>query len=198
MSVLSIICKGAQFESCWYRWHCLARPIWKHFSQTWKLVCFRNWYILTSSTGTSSMHFHSSIQMQRSTWGLGNLSHDPNFFTYLLRPTHIKSPNKTWTSLNNCVFLNTSCLSLKATGAFLIAQLIKNLPAMQETRVWSLGREAPLEKGMAPHSSTLAFRIPWTVQSMGSQRVFHDCATKFPFLSKAHEEEKLNCFKMKS
>ena len=43
-----------------------------------------------------------------------------------------------------------------------MAQTVKNLPAMQETRVRSLGREDPLEKGMATHSSSLAWRIPWT------------------------------------
>ena len=46
---------------------------------------------------------------------------------------------------------------------FLIAQLVKNPPVMQETWVWSLGWEDPLEKGMATHSSILARRIPWTV-----------------------------------
>ena len=61
---------------------------------------------------------------------------------------------------------------------------IKNLPAMQETWVRSLGQEDPLEKGMATHSSTLAWRIPWTeepggLQSMGSQRFGHDSVT-FP------------------
>ena len=58
-----------------------------------------------------------------------------------------------------------------------MAQLVKNLPAMQETGVQSLSREDPLVKGMATHSSILAWRIPWTeelgglLQSMGSQRV---------------------------
>ena len=47
--------------------------------------------------------------------------------------------------------------------SFLIAQLVKNLPAMQETWVLSLGWENPLEKGKATHSSILAWRIPWTV-----------------------------------
>ena len=46
-------------------------------------------------------------------------------------------------------------------GAFLVAQLVKNPPAMQETWVRSLGREDPLEQGKAPHSSILAWRIPW-------------------------------------
>ena len=52
---------------------------------------------------------------------------------------------------------------LQYSWASLVAQLIKNLPAMQETWVPSLGWEDPLEKGMATHSSILAWRIPWTV-----------------------------------
>ena len=60
-----------------------------------------------------------------------------------------------------------------------MAQLVKNLPAMWETWVRSLGREDPLEKEMATHSSTLAWKIPWKeepgrLQSMGSQRVGND------------------------
>ena len=60
-----------------------------------------------------------------------------------------------------------------------MAQTVKNPPAMQETQVQSLGQEDPLEKGMATHSSILAWTIPWTeepggLQSMGSQRVRHD------------------------
>ena len=52
---------------------------------------------------------------------------------------------------------------------FLVAQMVKNLPAMQETRVQSLGREDPLEKGTATHSSILAWEIPWTEQPGGLQ-----------------------------
>ena len=64
-----------------------------------------------------------------------------------------------------------------------MAQLVKNLPAMQETQVQSLGWEDPLEKGMAIHSSVFAWEIPWTeepdgLQSMGMQRVRHDLMTK--------------------
>ena len=60
-----------------------------------------------------------------------------------------------------------------------MASTVKNPPAMQETPVRSLGWEDPLEKGMATHSSILAWRIPWRekaggLQSMGSQRVGHD------------------------
>jgi len=55
-----------------------------------------------------------------------------------------------------------------------VAQLVKNPPAMQETWVQSLGWEAPLEKGKATHFSILAWRIPGTLQSMGSQKVGHN------------------------
>ena len=51
-----------------------------------------------------------------------------------------------------------------------MAQLVKNPPTRRETWVRSLGWEDPLETGTATHSSVLAWRIPWTVQSMGSQR----------------------------
>ena len=62
--------------------------------------------------------------------------------------------------------------------ASLVAQMIKNPPAMQETWVQSLSWEDPLEKGMATHSSIPAWKIPWTeepggLQSMGSQRIGH-------------------------
>ena len=64
-------------------------------------------------------------------------------------------------------------------GTFVVVQLVKNLPAMQETQVRSLGEEDPLEKEMATHSTILAWRISWMeepggLQSMGSQRVGHD------------------------
>ena len=62
--------------------------------------------------------------------------------------------------------------------ASLVAQIVKNLPAMQETQVQSMSWQDPLEKGIATHSSILAWRIPWTeepgqLQSIGSQRVRH-------------------------
>ena len=63
--------------------------------------------------------------------------------------------------------------------ASLMAQTVKHLPAIWETQVQSLGWEEALEKEMATHSNTLAWKIPWTeepsrLQSMGSQRVGHD------------------------
>ena len=66
---------------------------------------------------------------------------------------------------------------LQYSWASLVAQLVKNLPAMWETWVRSLGWEDPLEKGKATHSSILICRIPWTVKSMGLQRVGHDWVT---------------------
>ena len=70
-------------------------------------------------------------------------------------------------------------MCVSSRGSSLVAQMVKNLPAVQENWVQSLGQEDPLEKGMATHSSILAWRIPWTdepgrLQSMGLQRVRHD------------------------
>ena len=67
--------------------------------------------------------------------------------------------------------------------ASLMAQMVKNLPAVQKTWIWFLGWKDPLQKGMATHSSILAWRIPWTkepcgLQFMGLQRVGHDWVTK--------------------
>ena len=55
-----------------------------------------------------------------------------------------------------------------------MAQIVKNLPAIQEMRVRSVDLEDPLEKGMATRSRILAGTLPWTLASMGSQRVRHD------------------------
>ena len=87
------------------------------------------------------------------------------------------------TSFSLSLSYNSLALILRARSvkcAFwdsLVAQTVKNLPAMQKTQVWSLGPEDP-KKVMATHSSILAWRIPWTeepggLQSMGSQRVRH-------------------------
>ena len=76
-----------------------------------------------------------------------------------------------WTIRLFFIFLGLFLIIIRPS---LIAQLVKNLPAMQETPVRFLGQEDPLEKDMATHSSILAWRIPWTeepcrLQSMGSQ-----------------------------
>ena len=78
-------------------------------------------------------------------------------------------------------------------GASLVAQTVKRLPTIQETRVRSLGRKDPLEKEMATHSSILAWKIPWTEdpgrlqsKSLVLQRVGHDWATSLHFTSCYH------------
>ena len=70
-------------------------------------------------------------------------------------------------------------LNISSKGASLVTQMVKNLPAIQETPVQSLGQEDPLEKGTPIHSSILTWRIPWTeepggLRSMGLQRVEHN------------------------
>ena len=75
---------------------------------------------------------------------------------------------------------------ITSSSASLVAQMVKHLPAIWETWVWSLGWEDPLEEGMATHSSTLDWKIPLTeepgrLQSMGSQRVEHDWGTSLSF-----------------
>ena len=82
-------------------------------------------------------------------------------------------------ALSFCLFLSFATYYSDFFGASLVAQTVKRLPAMRETRVQFLGWEDPLEKEMAIHSSILAWKIPWTeeperLQSMGSQRVGHD------------------------
>ena len=80
-----------------------------------------------------------------------------------------------WVGLMMTININIYTL----TRASLVAQTVKRLPATQESRVQSLGQEDPLEEEIATHTSTLAWKIPWTedpgrLQSMGSQRVGHD------------------------
>ena len=85
---------------------------------------------------------------------------------------------------NNCLQgLKEEFDELCCSWASLEAQMVKNLHVVQETWVQSMGQEDPLEKGMATHSSILAWKIPWTeepcrLQSLGSQRVRLNCVTK--------------------
>ena len=88
---------------------------------------------------------------------------------------------------------------LQYSWASLVVPSVKNLPAMRETWVWSLGWEDPLEKGMATHSSILAWRIPmdrgaWRAAVMGSQRVGHSWAT-FTFFHFVYIQVQLYLFK---
>ena len=95
-----------------------------------------------------------------------------NHTTYLLTLIKINSGKQTTKAWNKSVFLKV--------WASLVAQLVKNPPAMQETWVQFLGWEDPLEKGTATHSTILAWRIPWTVQSV------HGVAKSWTRLSNFH------------
>ena len=104
-----------------------------------------------------------------------------------LRYTSTNSLTILYTIKHICSFPGFSTKKKKSTSAvfFLIfpgGSMVKRLPTIRETQVWSLGWEDPLEKKMATHSSTLAWKIPWTeergrLQSMGSQRVRHEWVT---------------------
>ena len=83
--------------------------------------------------------------------------------------------------------------------ASLVAQTVKHLPTMWETRVQSLGWEDLLEKQMATHSSILAWKIPWMeepdrLQSMGLQRVGHDFTFTFTFIYKVDDKQGLTVY----
>ena len=98
---------------------------------------------------------------------------------------------------DDCYLLHTQN-NAPPNSISLVAQRVKRLPSMQETQVRSLGREDPLEKEMATHSSILAWAIPWTekpgrLQSMGPQRVGKDWATwlHFFFLTEAEDIKKM-------
>ena len=96
----------------------------------------------------------------------------------------LPSPLKWWNAFclpqgNSSSYLSWQITFTLSTEKGLVAQMVKNLSTMPETRVWPLGQEDPLEKGMATHSSILAWRIPWTeepggLQSIGSQRIRQD------------------------
>ena len=91
---------------------------------------------------------------------------------------------------------NNNIYTYARDRASLVAQVVKRLPAMWDTWVQSLGQEDPLEREMATHSSTLAWKIPWTkepgrLQSMGLQRVRHDCATSLSYARDNCHEKKI-------
>ena len=123
----------------------------------------------------------------------------PVLISWLVRPCRLcpgalcrGSKFRHWVRILTCfpqplLFLNAVVSAqintvLGLNESSLVAQMVKNLSVMQETRVWSLGQEDPLEKEMPTHSSILAWRILWAeeaggLQSMGLQRVRHDWVT---------------------
>ena len=97
------------------------------------------------------------------------------------RYTHLIAEFQRIARRDKKAFLRDQCQEIEENNRMgkMVAQRLKCLPARRETRVQSLGREDPLEKEMATHSTILAWRIPWTeepgrLQSTGSQRVRHN------------------------
>ena len=148
---------------------------------------------LTPRLGNHQVHLHSRrIFPERSLWAKQCVRGSVCVAHWIgqtdVKLTAISTASKTMTQRRYertfCYFsspqqFNKDLLStfLRAFGLPLVAQLVKNLPAMQGTWVRSLDWDDPLEKGKVTHSIILAWRIPWTVQSMVSQRVRHDWAT---------------------
>ena len=113
---------------------------------------------------------HQFFSTQPSLWS------ESHIHTWLLEKPQLwlyRSLSAKW-----CLCFLMCCLGLS------LAQLVKNPSAMQETPVWFLGQEDLLEKGKATHSSILAWRIAWTIQSTGLQRVGHNWVT-FTFMQLA-------------
>ena len=127
---------------------------------------------VTPKRGTT-LSGHSSYRWSK----ISRQDSNPNGFQKHLKQSTV------WFSRSH---LGEMCSSSVTSAASLVAQMVKRLPAMRETWVWSLGQEYPMEKDMATHSSTLAWKIPWTeepcrLQSMGLQRVGHNWATSLHF-----------------
>ena len=126
-----------------------------------------------TSPGYRSFFFFSSQNGKR-TVVLPEVTRTSSSAQWPLSPTYWKL--KAW--------IEYMTLSLWVILYFVVAQLVKNLPATQETWVQSLGWEDALEKGVATHACILAWRIPWTEepgvwQFMGSQKVRHNWTTKY-------------------
>ena len=108
--------------------------------------------------------------------GTWNATHGPGRHEFIIFNLGASGP-QVWKEVD---ILLAICLSPQTNmGASLVAQMVKNLPAMLETWDQSLSWEDPLKQGMATHSSILAWKIPWTeepggLQSLGSQRAGHD------------------------
>ena len=185
------------------------RP-WVTQGRTWlstHTLVFTNWSTISGFPGgsgskASAYNAGDPGSIPGSGRSLGEGNGNPLQYSCLENPmdreawwatVHGVTKSRTWvsdftfttiSSLNNDMTIVSSMMS---GGTSLVAQSIKNTPAMRETRVQSLGLEDPLEKEMATHANILAWRILWTgepggLQSMGSQRVGHDWVTNTRWL----------------
>ena len=160
--------------------HLRKRKIWERSHQSWrqsweneKLILGKHFEYLNPATTGVSISWAKPFSLLSTT-------------TEFLSFTTFSDSKGDW------LFAKWSWLShyMHSLRAFLVGQMIKTLPAIQETWVQSLGQEAPLEKGMVTYSNILSWRIPWTkepdgLQSMGLQRVWHDWAIN----THAHTQE---------
>ena len=147
-------------------------------SHGWRsLIGCSPWGLEESGT-TERLHFHFSLS------SIGEGNGNPLQCSCLENP---RDRGAWWAAVYGVAQSRTRLKRLSSSSSSNahqgpVALMVKNLSAMQETWVQSLGQEDPLEKGMATHSSILAWSIPWTeepgrLQSIGSQRVGHDWAT---------------------
>ena len=149
---------------------CYWRALVSAISEPWLL---QSTFGPLTYTPESHETFHSTLCTRCVTWSVCLLQpKDKRLFKWL----------DSYGRVSNVTGSQELANSMKHSSDFPIAQVVTNLPAMQETWLWSLGQEDTLEKGMATHFSILAWRIPWTeepgrLHSVGSQRVGHDWAT---------------------
>ena len=153
-----------------------SHPLSSPFSPTFNLSQHQGLSQWVSSSHQWPKYWSFSLSISPSKEYSGLISFRIDWFDLLAtQGTFKRNVITKWRMAKNCNRLRNKLDSL-------VAQTVKHLPAMPETRVQSLGRENPLEKEMATHSSILAWEIPWTeepggLQSMGSQGVGHDWAT---------------------
>ena len=147
------------------------------------------WYIECSTFTASSFRIWNS--------STGIPSAPLAWFVVMLSKTHLISHSRMsgsrWVITPS--LLSGSWRGKRYYRVSLVAQLVNNPPTMQENLVQFLSQEDPLEKGQATHSSTLAWKIPWTeepgrLQSMGSWRVGHDWATSLSLFTFVHWRRK--------
>ena len=160
--------------------------IFKDFS-FFSLIEKRNYFIITFIIWNNIWLIIQSIRENWKEQVVLLWCSDPYFtFHYKILTQSFKSDTRSLIMVTNLSVTNLLTLS----GDSLVAQTVRDPSAMQETQVQSLGQEYPLEKGMATHSSILAWRIPWrekpdVLQPMGLQRVGHNWTTNTLILSNA-------------
>ena len=165
-----------------YSWVSLVVQMVKNQPEMWETWV---WLMHWEDPLEEGMVIHSSIlawgiHMDRGAW-LVTVHGIKKSWTWLNDWT-MTFPHHPALTISLSLSMNLSIPGTSCNWASLVAQRVKHLPAMWETRVQSLGGEDPLEKEMETYSSTLAWKIPWTekpgrLQTKGSQRVGHDWVT---------------------